>query len=494
MNQARQIQKRHCGTTPVGVITALLLIAVPVSSTQATKATQTCGRDSSDRAAETAQLLLDELLAANGVPGMSAAVWRDGAVAWTGCSGLRDIAAGLRVERDTVFRYASVSKVLAAAAVARLAEQNALDLDAPIAGMLPWLRNNWEPITVRQLAAHTSGLPHYQDIDDDRGRAHYPTARDAVGIFSGRRLLSRPGTTYAYSSWGYTLLGAVIEARSGTSFVEYVRERIVPGLNIQADGDGGANVSRLYEIGNDGPRVPAPHDFSYTWPGGGMAGTADAMVQFAGRLMHGEIVSPASWAAMQVPARLSDGKAVGERDVLVGLGWRSSRDFDGARIVHHAGVTEGARSALVLWPEGDTAVGVLSNALWISSIEQTAMLLAAPFRAEPDGLQRADCPLAARRYRGRLGERTFSGRAAFRLSGGRCVGELETDNALGEYFAKAATAWRGGTLRLVALQDDASFARAAVVTPIGLYDLRASGEGAWSAQLGQGRDLQVSVE
>lgn len=468
-------------------------LAITATTCMAAQAADTCGNALSGQAAATSQRLLDALVATNGVPGMGASLWRGGEIVWTGCSGRRDVAADLPVRHGTVFRLASVSKAITATALARLSEQGRVDLDAPVAERLPWLGDRWPAISLRQLAAHTSGLPHYQAIDADRGGVHYATARGAVGIFIDRPLLSQPGTTYGYSSWGYTLIGAAIEAQSGQSFLDYIATQVAPGLRIQADSSGrGPDDSRLYEIGGSTPRVLPLHDFSYTWPGGGLAATPEALARFGGSVLHGQVVSTATWHSMLQPARLQTGDPVRERDYHVGLGWRVGTDADGARIAHHAGVTAGARSALVLWPEEDTAASVLSNASWVSSIESTAILLAAPFRARPPGLQSVTCPVRSHRYGGRLGNRTIGGVATFRLEHGRCVGELATDEVLGGHFA-AATALPGRKLRVIALEADASLARAALVTPFGLFDLRAEGPGQWSAALPAGMRLELQL-
>lgn len=473
------------------LLTRALALALACLATPAF-ARDTCGRATDHAAAATAQSVLEALVATNGVPGMGAAVWRDGRVAWTGCAGLRDIEAAAPVQRDTVFRLASVSKVIATTAAARLVDEGRLDLDAPVGDTLPWLPAAWAPVTVRQLAAHTSGAPHYAGNDlQVLGKVRYPTSRDAVGIFSGRALLSPPGTAYRYSSWGYTLLGAVIEARTGTSFVDYLQRHVTPGLAIGADGEtGGANASSLYDIEHGSARRVPRTDMSYTWPGGGLAATPEALAMFGGRVLEHRIVSAERWQAMQQPARLADGTPVRDRDYEVGFGWRLGRDADGARIAHHAGTTPGARSVLLLWPGQDTAVAVLSNAMWVSSIESTAQMLAAPFRAPPPGLARADCPTATRLVGLLKGER-FEVDATFRQERGRCVGELIAPPPLQAFFA-SASAWPDRRLRIVALADDGSLARAALATPYGLYDLRATGARRWSATLNGGAILELT--
>lgn len=472
---------------------AAACIAIAATHGVTAHAADICGSTLAGPAAATSQRMLDALVATNGVPGMGASLWRGGKIVWTGCSGRRDVAADLPIRHDTVFRLASVSKAITAMAVAKLSEEGRIDLDAPVTDMLPWLKNGWPAVSVRQLAAHISGLPHYQAIDVDLGRIHYATARDAVRIFANRALLSRPGTSYEYSSWGYTLIGAVIEAQSGQSFLDYVATHVTPGLRFQADSSGrGTDVSRLYEIGNGAPRLLPERDFSYTWPGGGLAATPEGLAHFGGRVLRDQVVSASTWHSMLQPTRFPNGDPVRERDYHVGLGWRVGADTDGARIAHHAGVTAGARSALVLWPEEETAASVLSNAMWVSSIESTAILLAAPFRPRPPGLQPVMCPIQSHRYKGHLGKEAIEDIATFRMEQGRCVGELATGGALDKHFANA-TAWPGRKLQVIALDADGDLARAALVTPFGLYDLRAEGPGRWSAALAGGTRLELQL-
>lgn len=151
-------------------------------------------------AAKAADRILDELVKVNRVPGMAASVWRDGAVVWTGAAGWADIAAGKPVTAATVFRFASVSKLFAATAAAKLREEGRLDTAAPVSAYLPWLTKAWPDISSEQLAAHISGMPHYQTRDMGRGGDHFETQREAVALFEGRTLLSQPGAAYEYSS------------------------------------------------------------------------------------------------------------------------------------------------------------------------------------------------------------------------------------------------------------------------------------------------------
>ncbi|WP_137752311.1 serine hydrolase domain-containing protein [Sphingopyxis sp. L1A2A] len=446
-------------------------------------------------AAIIAQRLLDTLRESNGVPGMGAAVWQEGQIVWEGSSGLRDVERRLPVTRETLFRLASVSKIFTVAAVGQLAEQGRMDLDAPMQRQLPWLGSHWAPITPRQLAAHVSGLPHYQAVDADRGSRHYATGRDAVAIFAERDLLRPPGTAYSYSSWGYTLLGALVEEKTGRAFTDYVAKKVAPGLAIRADAtdSGDADASRAY--GFDQRRVvDVPrHDFSYTWGGGGLSGTASAVASFGGRMIDGRVVRPETFDAMLVPVKLADGKAAGEDDYEVGFGWRIGGDADGAPFVHHNGVALGARSTLGLWRGERTAVSVLSNASWVSRMEPTAQMIAAPFRAVPAGLVDAACPIDARHYSGTFGDVAVEGTVRFRIEAGLCVGTAEQHPAMLAYFGTAMQR-ADAPLTLIGLDPKGGLARAGLVNPFGIADLRAQADGSFAAPITTTRHLVLRFD
>ena len=429
-----------------------------------------------DHAALVSRRILDALVEASGVPGMGAAIWSEGQLVWTGGAGQRDVERKLPVDELTIFRLASVSKVLAATAAAKLREQGRLDVDAPISTKVPYLGNDWPAISTRQLAAHVSGIPHYQPIDDSRGGHRFASVRESVGVFSGRTLLFAPGARYSYSSYGFTLLTAAVEAGSGKPYLDYLADEIVPGIAIGPDATatGNPNASKAYAVANATVTEVAPHDYSYSWGGAGMGATPAALATFGGRLMTGKIVSRATFDWMLQPTKLADGSNVRDENYEVGFGWRLQRDVDGERTAHHVGVTSGARSALVLYPDRGFAVSLLSNALWVSSIEQSAMTLSVPFRPLAARAPSRACPLNVARFEGSFGDKPIAGAARFTIDGGICTGEIPASNALG--------AWLNGfpqkdavTLRLIGMDRAGGFSRAALVTPIGAYDLRASG-------------------
>jgi len=430
-----------------------------------------------------AQALLDAMRELSGVPGMAAAVWRDGRLRWQGVSGWRDVEQRLPVQADTRFRLASVSKVFAAVAVVQLQAAGRLDVDAPVGPLLPELAPPLVALTPRQLAAHLSGLPHYEWRDAGRGRVHHASARDALGHLEGRPLLSAPGSRYHYSSWGYTLLAATAEAAAGRPYLELLAREVAPGLDIGPDETGRSSaMSQAYVLGGAGPQPAPAHDFSYSLGGAGLAASAPALAAWGGRLLQGRVVGAAAREAMWQPNRDGAGQPVGERDFRVGFGWRIGADAEGRRLVHHAGSTLGARSVLLLWPqeagevgEGGSSVALLANAMWTSAIERSAELLSAPLREPLPGLAEAPCPVQAGRFEGELDGQPIQGLARFeRDAEGLCRGELGLPAPLAAAVNRAP---QPAAARLFVIGLQGGLARAALVTPIGLADWRAQADG-----------------
>lgn len=444
-------------------------------------------------AERTAARILAELHDISGVPGIGAAVARDGRVVWSGSAGYRDLAGKLPVTPTTRFRFASVSKVFAVTAAARLLEEGKLDVDAPVATLLPWLKTGWPDMTPRQLAAHTSGLPHYQDVDANRGGVRFASARDAVAMFSGRTLLSPPGTRYAYSSWGYTLLEAIVAERSGMPYLEYLAQTLTPGLAIGADatGSGNPDASRAYVMVDGQPVEAPPHDYSYSWGGAGLGGTPVALADWGARLLRGDYVSQPTLAWMAEPTRLNDGTIVRQDDFDMGFGWRTMPDLDGHSLMHHAGVTLGARGVVMLVPRQKIAIGLLANAMWTASIERTALTLAAPLRPAPALTPRA-CPVGATRYAGTFGDAAVAGTARFAVTGGICTATLSADNALGAWL-EAASKRKTPAVRLIGIDRGDGLSRGALVTSTGAYELRPHDSG-YSAAFGPTRKLTIMFE
>src|SRR4029453_6022874 len=151
---------------------------------------------------------------------------------------------------------------------------------------------------------------------------HYVSILEGPDVFKDDPLAFEPGTRQLYSTYGYTLLGAVVEAASGMRYVDYLRERVFqPAGMTSARDDDVLPIIRHRAPGyapppSGKPRNPPPADTSYKLPGGGLCATAADMGRFAAALEANVLLRKETLDAMLVPQRIKDGGALN-----YGLGW-----------------------------------------------------------------------------------------------------------------------------------------------------------------------------
>lgn len=296
--------------------------------------------------------------------GLSVAIGVDGELVWERGFGLADLENQVSASEDTVYRLASLSKPITAAAVMQLAERGQLDLDAPIQRYVPdWPDKAW-PLSARQLLCHQGGVRHYVESDDPANTRAYATATAALDRFSSDPLLAEPGTTYHYSSYGYNLLGAAIEGASGMAYVDYLSRHVLPAAgtrDLQDDSQARIieNRARGYRLVEGEVQNATLVDTSYKVASGGLCGTAGDLVRFAQAMQSEQVVESASRDSMWTRQSTSNGV---ETDY--GLGWFVGSDGSGRRIVRHGGAQTGAMASLVFFVDDGVVVAMLCNSEW----------------------------------------------------------------------------------------------------------------------------------
>ncbi|MFD7565595.1 serine hydrolase domain-containing protein [Streptomyces tendae] len=179
---------------------------------------------------------------------------------WHGSAGVRDLAGGRPAHPDARFRAGSVTKVVTAATVLRLAAQDEIDLDAPVQGYLPDLftPDFKQPISVRHLLNHTSGIKPGDGLGDDFAElyAHRydtltPQQVAASAIAKGPEDFV-PGTRQQYLNINYTILGLLIEKVTGRSYASEATRLVLRP----------AGMHHTYFPGTD-PRIRGPHNRGY---------------------------------------------------------------------------------------------------------------------------------------------------------------------------------------------------------------------------------------
>jgi CubicO group peptidase (beta-lactamase class C family) len=296
------------------------------------------------------------------VPGAALAVVRDGEIVYSRGYGSAQLEYQIPITPATVFHVASVSKQFTCFAIVLLAEEGKLALDDDIRKHLPDLPEFPQPITIRHLCHHTSGLRDQWELLALGGwRLDDVITRDHIlkMVRRQRELNFAPGSEYLYSNTGYTLLAEIVAKVSGKSFAEFTEERIfkplamsrthfhddheriVPGRAYSYSGSEGAYRNSVLSYAN----VGATSLFT----------TAEDLCRWLVNLDDGRVGGAAAIDAMHNRGTLNNGKSI---DYALGLMHSKHR---GLEIVAHSGGDAGFRSYAMRVPAHRLGVVVLSN-------------------------------------------------------------------------------------------------------------------------------------
>jgi CubicO group peptidase (beta-lactamase class C family) len=304
-------------------------------------------------------------MAANSVPGISAAVVQDGELVWSEGFGMADLENFVPATAFTLFRLGSISKPITATAILQLSERGKLDLDAEVQKYCPAFPKKEWPITSRELLGHLGGIRHYNpdgkgDIAEDSAK-HFSSMQDSLEIFAGDALVAKPGTKFHYSTYGYTVLGCVLEGAAAEKYMDYVKENVLEPAGMAETRDDNffgivPHRSRWYHKDKAGVVLNAGVlDSSYKIPGGGLISSADDMARFEIAIMANKLLKPATRDLMWTPQKTTDGS---RNDYA--LGWGTEKKY-GLALVEHTGGQQGTSTSIVLVPERHAGIVVLAN-------------------------------------------------------------------------------------------------------------------------------------
>ncbi|MEO1517857.1 MAG: serine hydrolase domain-containing protein [Bacteroidota bacterium] len=309
-----------------------------------------------------ADKLLKELVTDKGNVGMAAGYMVDGQLKWTKAAGHSCKDQNILFSEQTLTRIASISKSMTAIAIMQLVEKGKLQLDVNIQTYLPnFPKKEKGEITIRQLLSHTSGMSAYDGKKEVQNEKHFDSLDDAMAIFINRPLLFEPGSAYAYTTYGYVILGKIIEQVSAMSYEQYMQKNIwdVVGMKqtgIEKMGVTYDNKSCLYQKGKRKTKKSKQNDLSNRVPGGGIYSSLQDLIKFGQAVLDGKLLADSSLQMML------QSQPVTYEGNQYGLGWR----FYGPKgqelmVVGHDGGQTGCTSQLLMVPESKIIVVVLSN-------------------------------------------------------------------------------------------------------------------------------------
>lgn len=306
-----------------------------------------------------AENISKEFMNETGMPGMQLFVSHKNKTQLSLSLGFADIKNQQIVTDSTRFRLNSISKSMTAIAMMQLMMQGKLDIDKTVQTYLPTFPSKKFPITVRQAASHTAGFRDYDEknLSDYIRTEHYSTATQALSVFQEDSLLFEPGTQFFYSTFGWNLIGAVIESCSGVDYLSYMKREVWQPLGLtNTCGDEKNNVipnrSKFYDITGEENDLG---DLSYKYAGGGLLSTAKDLLVFGNALLSCKFFEDDRQLLFETNY-LADGQATG-----YGLGWYIGKDANGHRMWYHSGDSFSSSSHLFIYPDDDLVIAFLGN-------------------------------------------------------------------------------------------------------------------------------------
>ena len=289
------------------------------------------------------------------IPGLSIAVLKSGKLVKAKGYGLANLELEARATPETVYQIGSVSKQFIAGAIVLLNAEGKVGLDDSVRQYLEDAPESWQPITVRHLLTHTSGLvretPGFQvtaQMDMDAIRAAYPTP-----------LTFKPGENMLYSNLGYSVLAEIITSAAKKPWPQYIQERVFAPLGMSA-----TRTTTLEELV---PRRANGHvwvDGKYlnsqnvagVRPSGAFLSTVLDLARWDAALYTDKLFSAQQRELMWTPVKLNDGSTK-----AYGFGWEVGKAAQ-HRLVHHAGTMWGFRSDISRYVDDQLTLVVLTNA------------------------------------------------------------------------------------------------------------------------------------
>jgi len=303
--------------------------------------------------------LLQSLIEEKKVPGLSISVSQGNQIIFEKGYGFADLENKISViPQETIFRIASISKPIAATALAILVAEGVIDLDASFYDYVPYYPKKEYDFSIRQLANHTAGIRGYRG--KEYGLNELFSIKDSLVIFKDDDLLFKPGTAYQYTSYDWVLVSLAMQEASGMPFEKYVEEKVLQPLQMtntfpEVAGVVKANTSKFYAKNRVGFRKAMSVNNFFKLAGGGYLSTTTDILKLGNAFLNNSLI----------PERIKDtfliAATINGVSTYYGLGWQVSSDVMGRTYYGHIGNGVGGYSNFFVYPKEEVVVCILTN-------------------------------------------------------------------------------------------------------------------------------------
>ena len=330
-----------------------------LSSCSSTKSLQ--GQALSDRLVHSIDSVCALQLGKGHFPGLAIAVVQGEDELWTKGYGYSNLEKKTPiVAGEDLFRVGSVSKTITATALAKLTEKSQIDLDVPISTYYKECPADKKNLTLRQIGGHLAGIRHYKGIEF-LSNIRYANVTAPLDVFIHDTLLFAPGTKYNYSTYGWTLISAVMEKAVQKPFLDIIKDEVKIPLqlnDLKADQKDSTSFKRVtfYEF-QEGKSIPSPEvDNSNKWAGGGFLCSAEDLGKFGYALVNPGFLKEKTLDMFTQTQATNNGEPTG-----YGIGFRIGKDDQGRNWYGHSGGSVGGTSMLLIYPDQDLVIVTLVN-------------------------------------------------------------------------------------------------------------------------------------
>lgn len=304
-------------------------------------------------------------------PGVSVLISKENKVLLKKAYGLANIELGREMQTNNVFKISSVTKPITALGIFILANQKKISLTCPIIDYIPELNKEYSTVQIKHLLSHTSGIPSYTCTDEyeelfTKYYYHYVNEEisgDSIfNIINKHGLEFEPGEQFAYCNSGYFILEKIIEKVSGQKFENFMKENVFEPLEMENT----RFFSPTQIIPNrvtgytylENEIVNNPHTFLsgiLTKGPGGILSTTEDLYSFYLGITETEYFKKISYDKYIAPFFLND-----STESVYSYGF-FTRKLKGHRMISHNGDGSGFSSSLVILPDENIFIAILSN-------------------------------------------------------------------------------------------------------------------------------------
>ena len=327
-------------------------------------------------------------------PGISLTVIERGEVILEEALGFADLEQQVPMRTSTLNRIGSISKTMTAAAAVRMETDGKIDLDRKVSAYLGDFDGPAREVSLRQLASHTGCVRGYRD-GEGISYVHYDDVFSALDLFRGDALECVPGAQFIYSSYGYSLLSAVLVRAEGEALPALMQNEVWAPLGLeQVAFDDLRKVIpervRNYDLDEAGVLINAPFsDSSYKYAGAGVLASTHDLARFGAALIGDGFMTDGEKGEMFAPATLTDGSTTdyglgmyvdfgkfieARREHLPAPLYESlMAQASQHRIYWHSGTSEGAVAILMVAPDEGRVLALAMNR---GGVEKEAIVFA----------------------------------------------------------------------------------------------------------------------